>query len=163
MAADPDRGRHREPALARRRLLQGAGALAGALAGVAGWPAHAAALPDEARAFAASSFPEALSALGGVPVASTQITLELADIVDDGAVVPITVTSRLPGTREILIVVDVNPQPLAVRFSIPEGTEPYVAARIRMAQSGTVYAAVRTDDGLFATSRSAQVTVGGCG
>jgi len=59
-------------------------------------------------------------------------------------------------------VVDGNPQPLAVRFTIPEGTEPFVATRIRMAQSGTVYAAVRADTGLYATARAVQVIVGGC-
>ena len=55
-----------------------------------------------------------------------------------------------------------NPQPLAVRFDIPVGTEPFVATRTRMAASGTVYAAVRTDEGLFAAVRSVQVRVGGC-
>jgi predicted secreted protein len=31
-----------------------------------------------------------------------------------------------------------------------------------MAHSGTVYVAVRTEEGLFAASRAIQVTVGGC-
>jgi sulfur-oxidizing protein SoxY len=124
------------------------------------------ALPVAARAadaFAAKTFAEALGALGGVPVSSTQIVLEAPELADNGAVVPITVTSRLPGTREMIILVDGNPQPVAARFTIPEGTQAFVAARIRMAQSGTIYAAVRTDDGLYMTARATQVTVGGCG
>jgi sulfur-oxidizing protein SoxY len=144
--------------LQRRRLLQRAGALTGA----AWLSAPAAQPPDEALAFAARSFAEAITALGGVPEVSTQILLEVPQVAENGAVVPVRVTSHLPGTREILIVVDGNPQPLAVSFSVPEGTEPFVAARIRMAQSGTVYAAVRTDDGLFATARITEVIVGGC-
>jgi sulfur-oxidizing protein SoxY len=144
----------------RRRLL--VGAFSGAVAGGVGQPATAAPLPDEALAFAARNFADAIAALGGVPQASTQIMLEMPQVAEDGALVPISVTSLLPGTREILIVVDGNPQPLAVRFTIPEGTEPYIATRIRMAQSGTVYAAVRTDGGLYATAHSTQVTVGGC-
>jgi sulfur-oxidizing protein SoxY len=147
------------PALERRALLQAAAALAGAACG----GAQALPAPDEAGAFAARTCADALLALGGVPEPSTQIVLDLPDIAEDGAVVPVTVTSRLPGTREILIVVDGNPQPLAARFSIPAGTEPYVATRIRLAQSGTVYAAVRTDHGFYATARPARVTVGGCG
>lgn len=143
----------------RRRMLQVAGALT-----AAPWPAaQAARAQDEALAFAAGNFADAISALGGAPQPSTDITLQLPEVADNGAVVPVSVSSRLPGTREILIVVDGNPQPLAVRFSIPDGTEPFVATRIRMAGSGTVYAAVRTDDGLFAVARRAEVSVGGCG
>jgi sulfur-oxidizing protein SoxY len=114
-------------------------------------------------AFAARTFQEAMAALGGVPKPSTQIILELPHVAENGALVPISVSSQLPGTREILIVVDGNPQPLAVCFGIPDGTEPFVATRIRLAQTGTVYAAVRTDQGLHATARTVQVTVGGCG
>jgi sulfur-oxidizing protein SoxY len=147
------------PALERRALLKAAAALGAAACG----SARAAPAPDEAGAFAARTCAEALLALGGAPEPSTQIVLDLPDVADDGAAVPVTVTSRLPGTREILIVVDGNPQPLAARFSIPAGTEPFIATRIRLAQSGTVYAAVRTDHGLYATARATQVTVGGCG
>ncbi len=155
---------HPPTAIGRRHLLQGAGAAAAALAGgasVSAWAAPAA-VADEALAFAAHTFPDAIRALGGVPQLSTQIALELPQLTENGALVPITVTSALANTREILIVVDGNPQPLAVRFTFPEGTEPFVATRIRMAQSGTVYAAVRTGDGLYATARAVQVTVGGC-
>jgi sulfur-oxidizing protein SoxY len=62
-----------------------------------------------------------------------------------------------------VLLVDGNPQPVAARFTIPPGTEAFVATRIRMAGNGTVYAAVRTDDGLYAAARAIEVTVGGCG
>ena len=52
---------------------------------------------------------------------------------------------------------------MAARFTIPPGTEAFVATRIRMAGNGTVYAAVRTEDGLYAAARTIEVTVGGCG
>jgi sulfur-oxidizing protein SoxY len=146
--------------LRRRRLL--VGAFSGAVAGGVGQQAAAAPLPDEALAFAARNLSDAIAALGGVPQASGQITLEMPQVAENGALVPISVTSHLAGTREILIVVDGNPQPLAVSFTIPQGTEPYVATRIKMAQSGTVYAAVRTEEGLYATAHTTQVTVGGC-
>ncbi len=141
----------------RRRLLQAAGAMA-SLA----FTARAVAM-DRGSAFAAKTFAEAIGALGAVPTPSALITLDAPVLADNGAVVPITVTSALPGTREILLLVDGNPQPVAARFTIPTGTEPYVATRIRMAGNGTVYAAVRTDDGLFAAARAIEVTVGGCG
>jgi sulfur-oxidizing protein SoxY len=118
---------------------------------------------DRTSPFAAKTFAEAIGALGGVPTPSALITLDAPVLADNGAAVPITVTSALPGTREILLLVDGNPQPVAARFTIPPGTEAFVATRIRMAGNGTVYAAVRTDDGLYAAARAIEVTVGGCG
>lgn len=131
--------------------------------GIAALPPAQAAAVDTAGAFAAKSFAEALAALGGMPAPSTQITLDAPELAENGAVVPITVTSRLPGTREIVILVDGNPQPVAARFGIAEGTHAFVSTRIRMAASGTIYAAVRTDDGLYVAARATQVTIGGCG
>jgi sulfur-oxidizing protein SoxY len=146
----------------RRRLLRAAGAFGSLIAAGAGPLARAGVSDDGELAFAARTFPEAIAALGGVPEPSPLILLEGPQVAENGALVPITVISQLAGTREILIVVDVNPVPVAVRFSFPEGTEPYVATRIRLAQSGMVCAAARTDRGLYAAFRSIQVTVGGC-
>ncbi len=151
----------------RRRWLQGAGAAVSL--GITGLPSAHAGLPQPAQpwaAFAAQSFGDAVGALGAAPdgklATSALITLDVPAVADNGAYVPVTVTSALPGTREILLLVDGNPQPLAVRFDIPTGTEPFVATRLRMAASGSIYAAVRTDEGLFAAVRRVQVTVGGC-
>jgi sulfur-oxidizing protein SoxY len=129
--------------LPRRRVLQSAVALAAF---------------GTSRSFAAAS-----DLLGSTPLPSALITLDLPAIAENGAVVPVTVTSALPGTREIVLLVEHNPEPVALRVTIPVGTEPYVATRIRMAASGTVHAAVRTDDGLYAASRAVEVVVGGCG
>ncbi len=150
-----------QPSRQRRRLLQQAGAVASL--GIVSLSAARAAKVDGADAFVAKTFAEAIGALGGVPAPSSLITLDVPALADNGAIVPVTVTSALPGTREIMLLVDGNPQPVAVRFTIPSGTEPFVSTRIRMAASGTVYAAVRTDDGLYAAARAIEVTVGGCG
>jgi sulfur-oxidizing protein SoxY len=131
--------------------------------GLAALPAARATAVDAGGAFAAKTFAEAIGALGAVPTPSALITLDAPALADNGAVVPITVTSALPGTREIMLLVDGNPQPVAARFTIPAGTEAFVATRIRMAGNGVVYAAVRTDDGLYAAARAIEVTVGGCG
>ena len=150
----------------RRRLLQGAGAAVSL--GIVALPSALAAVPPPpvpalaSSAFEAKTFGDAVGALGGTLLPSPLVTLDAPTVADNGAFVPVTISSALPGTRELLLLVEGNPQPLAVRFEIPEGTEPYVATRIRMAASGTVYAAARTDEGLFAAARSVQVTVGGC-
>ncbi|KNZ32539.1 MAG: hypothetical protein AD742_11650 [Methylibium sp. NZG] len=114
-------------------------------------------------ALAAQTFEDAMAALGAAPAAPGQVTLVAPALVENGAIVPITVSSALPGTREIVLLCDRNPVPVAVHFSFALGTEPVVSTRIRMATSGTVVAAVVTDRGVFAASRSVEVTVGGCG
>ena len=152
-----------EASLRRRQLLLAAGAWTAASAAGAVQFASVKLLPDLELAFAARTFTEAIAALGGMPQLSTQISLDLPQLAENGALVPITVSSQLRDTRDILILVDGNPQPLAACFSFPDGTEAFAATRIRLAHSGTVYVAVRTEQGLFATSRAIEVTVGGCG
>lgn len=118
---------------------------------------------ESVAALNARTFAEALDALGPAPVPSARVMLNVPDIAEDGATVPITVSSTLPGTREIVLLVDGSPQPVAATFSFPVGTEAFVTTRIRMIASGTVHAVARTDTGLYAASRAVEVLVGGCG
>jgi sulfur-oxidizing protein SoxY len=146
----------------RRDLLQQGGVFA-ALAAcglLAGREARAA---QDELVFGAVSMSEALGVLGSVTSSAAQIVLTVPELAENGAVVPVTVESRLPGTREIYLVVEANPNPTVVRFTFPEGTEPWVATRIKMAESSTVYAIVRADGRLYSACCDTRVTVGGCG
>ena len=107
--------------------------------------------------------PDALRAMGAIQADARHLNLIAPDVAEDGALVPVSVECWLPGTREIFIVVDSNPDPLAAQFSVPEGTEAFVATRIKMAGDGTVYAVVRAQGRIYVTSQAMKVTVGGCG
>jgi sulfur-oxidizing protein SoxY len=164
-AADPDRppcadahgaGRPRT----RRELLKVAGAI---LFGCSLLPHRGAQAAAEEPAFAAGSLAEVLRSLGGQPTAGPQISLAVPDLVENGAVVPVEVTSHLPGAQSIYIISESNPFPLVARLDFPEDTVPYVATRIKVARSCDIYAVVRTGDRLYWTSKGTQVTVGGCG
>lgn len=146
------------PTLPRRVLLRGGAVAAWALLG-----RGVASADDEATAFAATSMREALAALGGIPAVGDQIVLDVPEAAENGALVPVSVASNLPHTQEMFIVVESNPNPVVVRFTVPEGTEPFVATRIKMAESGNVYALVRSEGRLYAACRRTDVTVGGCG
>ena len=151
------------PSTQHRRLMQGAAALA-----FLGIDAHGTAKAvvgvDLVGAFAANTFVESIDALGGAPLSSSLITIDAPSIAENGASVPITVSSTLPGAREILLLVDSNPKPVVAWFTIPVGTTPFVSTRIRMAGSGTLSVVIRTDDGgLYAATHAIEVTVGGCG
>jgi sulfur-oxidizing protein SoxY len=115
-----------------------------------------------AAPFSATTLGEALNALGGIPVSDLSVDLALPETVEDGAVVPISVSSELSGVDAIYILVDTNPYPFAVAFSIPEGTEPFVSIRLKLAQSGAVHAVVRANGRLYSRVKETRVTIGGC-
>lgn len=99
----------------------------------------------------------------GTPVDSTDIDLETPDIAENGAVVPVAVTSKIAGTNKIYIMIEKNPNPLAAAFVIPEGTEPFVQTRVKVAQTSPIYAVVEAGGKLYKASRETKVTLGGCG
>jgi sulfur-oxidizing protein SoxY len=147
-------------ALPRRRVLGGGAAL---LVGL-GWLGPRAAQAAQATlSFDSMSIPDALRTMGAVAAGPGQLLLTAPDVAEDGTLVPVSVESLLPDTRAIYVVVDVNPDPLAARFSVPAGTDPFVATRIKMAADGTLYAVVSDAHGrIHVTSRTMKVTVGGC-
>ena len=117
----------------------------------------------EALLFEATSMQDVLRALGSVPIDSDAIELVLPDVSENGANVPVSVASALKGTRQIALLVESNPFPLAARFDIAPDTEPFVSTRLKLAQSGTVVAIIEADGKLYSTSRDTRVVLGGCG
>ncbi|MBK6658005.1 MAG: thiosulfate oxidation carrier protein SoxY [Proteobacteria bacterium] len=123
--------------------------------------AHAA----EARpAFEATAVADALKALGAEGAKeSTDITFKAPDIAENGAVVPLEIESRIANTRSIAILVEKNPHVMTAQFNFPDGTEPYVSTRVKVAESSVLHAVVKTDAGAFYITRLVKVTLGGCG
>ena len=117
----------------------------------------------DAPGFDAKTLDDALKVLGGKPADSKDLTLTSPDIAENGAVVPIAVISAILKTEAIYILVEKNPFPLTATFAIPEGTEAYVATRVKMGESTKVYAVVKADGKLYSTSKETKVTLGGCG
>ncbi|MET3132075.1 sulfur-oxidizing protein SoxY [Oxalobacteraceae bacterium GrIS 1.11] len=146
----------------RRTILKSAGAL-GVLAAL-GLITQAEALATEARVgFDAKNFADAVKAIGGPGVESADIKLNAPEIAENGAVVPLSVNSAIPGTQAIYVFVENNPNPLSAVFLIPEGTEPSVTTRVKMGESSRITAVVKADGKLYTASRETKVTLGGCG
>ena len=115
-------------------------------------------------AFNTKTLQDTLRALGAQsPAASDAIVIKAPAIEENGAVVPITVESKLPGTESISFLVEKNPQPLAASFQIPAGTEGSVATRVKMGQSSDVYALVKADGKFYVAKQEIKITLGGCG
>jgi sulfur-oxidizing protein SoxY len=113
--------------------------------------------------FDAATLEEVFAALGTVPEDSAAILLETPDIAENGAVVPVSVTSNIPGTERVYVMVEMNPNPLAAMFVLPEGAEPFVQSRVKMAQTSNIYGVVYADGKYYKTARETKVTLGGCG
>ncbi|KRB99532.1 thiosulfate oxidation carrier protein SoxY [Hydrogenophaga sp. Root209] len=106
---------------------------------------------------------DAVKALGGTAANSDQVTVVAPDIAENGAVVPVGATSKIPNTTEIYLIVEKNPTPMAAGFKIPAGTAADVQTRLKMGQSSNVFAVVRADGKLFSAFKETKVTLGGCG
>ena len=85
------------------------------------------------------------------------------DIAENGAVVPIGATSKIPKTESIAILVEKNPSALSANFTIPDGTDPTISTRVKMSQTSNVYALVKADGKFFYAVKEVKVTLGGCG
>jgi sulfur-oxidizing protein SoxY len=154
----------------RRDVLKaGTGATVYALAVAAGLIRPAAAQAQASwnkAAFEAKALPEATKALG-VPNMSESAEVRFMnptpDIAENGAVVPITISSGLPKTQSIAILVAKNPNVLIANFDIMEGMDPFVSTRVKMGETSDVYALVKADGRYFYTKKEIKVTIGGCG
>jgi len=156
---------------ARRRdvLKTGGGATLLAVLTAAGWLKPGEALAQapawNKAAFEAKTIDEALKALGSTgPAQSKDIAfVSTPDIAENGAVVPVGVTSSIPKTESIAILIEKNPSALTAIFTFPAGTEPSITTRVKMGQSSNVYALVRADGKVYVASKEIKVTLGGCG
>jgi len=156
-----------ELGFSRRVILQGAGAVA--LVGLGsttfGWPAFAAAndkYPEQA--FKQKSDADAIKALyGKTAEASDKIKLDAPEIAENGAVVPVSVTTTLSDVSSISFLVAENPIVLVASYRIPAGTVPSVANRIKMAKTSKVTVLVEASGKLYSADKEVKVTVGGCG
>lgn len=81
---------------------------------------------------------------------------------ENGAVVPVKVTTTLPDPQSIAIVVEKNPSPFASALELT-GAEGYYSARIKMGETSKVSCYVKSAGKLYQVSQQIKVTVGGCG
>lgn len=134
-----------------------------ALGAIAAWPRLLlAARPDSA--FSANDADNAIAELfEQTPVGSDQIKMKIPDIAENGAVVPVTVSTDLDNVDSISIVVVNNPTPLAATFILTPRSIPSVSVRIKMGQSSQVLALVSAGGNLYSTAKDVKVTIGGCG
>ena len=152
----------------RRAILKtGVGAALLPLLAAAGWlaPGAARAADWNKNAFDTHTLGDTMKALSGSePTTSADIIFfQTPDIAENGAVVPVGVSSNIPKTESIAILIDKNPNMLAAVFDIPPGTDPAISTRVKMAQTSNIIALVKADGRYYMATKDVKVTLGGCG
>jgi len=152
----------------RRLVLKGAGTVALAGLGVISLdlPAAFAAANDKypEDAFKQKSEADAIKLLyGRTAELSDKVKMDAPEIAENGAVVPVSVSTTLTDVTSIAFLVSENPNALIASYKIPAGTIPSVANRIKMAKTSNVIVIVEAGGKLYSATKEVKVTVGGCG
>ena len=150
----------------RRGVLRGAGTVGALLAAFA----TGALKPSDVLAawnkdaFAAKSTADAMKAMQiSAAAESKDIMIRAPDIAENGAVVPIDVTSNIPGTESISLFIEKNPFPYVGTFDVAKGAMPYVHVRVKIGESSNVRVVVAAAGKYYQTAKEVKVTIGGCG
>ncbi len=116
-------------------------------------------------AFSAESLDEALAEFypGEQITSSDQINIDAHDLVENGAYVPVSITSTLPEVNSISVFVEKNPNPLIANFNLGPHARPFIATRIKMAEPSNVIIVIRSGGKLFKQQKFIEVVAGGCG
>ena len=116
------------------------------------------------QAFGAKTAADALKSLGAAnPAQSPDVLIEAPQIAENGAVVPIEITSNVKGTTSILVLIDKNPFPLVAKFDFSEGALPFVKVNVKMGETSDVRVVAEAGGKHYVATKEIKVTIGGCG
>lgn len=124
----------------------------------------AAAWPSDAHA--AKTLDSAIKSLFGSSTtsASKAIKIKAPIQAENGAVVPISVSTNMKGIQGIGIFVEKNPSPWATSVDTSGGASGFYSARIKMGKTSPIHVVMKSKDGkLHVAKKTIKVTVGGCG
>ena len=136
-------------------------------------PSRAAIEPGAARnadAFNARSPESVYRALGiATPQETPDIIINVPDVAENGANVPIEVTVKLPAATRVLVIGERNIFPLLADVALlpPASTTggraaPWLEVKGRLAETSHVRVIVEADGKLYTAARNVRVIVGGC-
>ena len=115
-------------------------------------------------AFGAKNAADALQSLGAAnPAPSNDVVIEAPQIAENGAVVPIEISSAIPGTTALIVIADNNPFPLIARFDFKEGALPFVKVNVKMGETSDVRVLAEAGGKHYVATKEVKVTIGGCG
>jgi len=94
---------------------------------------------------------------------SPEVKIEGPDNPENGAAVPVEVTTTLTGVQSIALLVEKNIKPLCGVFYPGKRMKPGISIRVKVGESSDIIAVVKSGDKLYSARKSVKVTIGGCG
>ena len=116
-------------------------------------------------AFEAKNVEDAMSKLFGSAenTPSGDIKIKAPDIAENGAVVPVSISTSLGNVDSIAVIAEKNGTPLASNFKLGASAIPNVSTRIKMGKTSDVIAVVKANGKAYSARKNVKVTIGGCG
>ena len=93
---------------------------------------------------------------------SGDIKIKAPDIAENGAVVPITVSTSMKADSMAVLIKE-NPVPLACSYDLGPSTEGFISCRVKMGKTSDLIAVVKSGGKLHSAKKTVKVTIGGCG
>ena len=94
---------------------------------------------------------------------SAEVKLDIPKNPENGAVVPVAVTTTLSGVESIALLVDKNVKPLSGIFYPGKRMKPAMSIRVKVGESANIIAVMKSGGKLYSAKQAVTVTVGGCG
>lgn len=118
-----------------------------------------------AAAFGSETVADALKAGMGSDALtdSAEIMLDIPKNPENGAVVPVAVTTTLSGVESIALLVDKNTKPLCGIFYPGKRMKPAMSIRVKVGESANIIAVMKSGGKLYSAKQAVTVTIGGCG
>ena len=113
--------------------------------------------------FTAAKAADALAAIGASGAAeSKDIQVKAPDIAENGAVVPVEITTTLPKIESIAILGEKNANPLVAHYKLTD-FDGFLSTRMKLGQTANVRVVVKAGGKVYTAAKEVKVTVGGCG
>ena len=114
--------------------------------------------------FETKAFDEAFSLVTeGASVNEGHVTIDAPQIADNGASVPIVISTDLEGAESISVFVEKNPRPFITTFYLNDKLASSVSLRVKMRETSDLIAVVKSPEGHYMARQNVKVTAGGCG
>ena len=115
-------------------------------------------------AFNAKKSADAINALfSNAAEDSDKVMVDVADVAENGAIVPVKVKTTLDKIENITILVNENATPLTASFNVQPEVDSEISIRVKVGKPSDIIGVVKADGKLFSNKKHVKVTQGGCG
>ena len=115
--------------------------------------------------FSTVDLSETLKVMGVKDISNDKkVTISAPDTAENGAYVGVAVDAEIENSDMVAILVEKNPNMLSGFFEFNSKVLPYIATKIKMAESSNIFTLVKTTgDKYYMAKKFVSVTLGGCG